>query len=46
MLWTLPQLEQLQLTQVVQAHTSPLHLERRALVQEAETIGAQGGLAW
>ncbi|MBU2844147.1 type IV secretory system conjugative DNA transfer family protein [Acidithiobacillus thiooxidans] len=46
MLWTLPQLEQLQPAQVVRAHTSPLHLERRALVQEAETIGAQGGLAW
>jgi defect-in-organelle-trafficking protein DotC len=46
MLWTLPQLEQLQPAQVVQGHTSPLHLERKALVREAETIGAQGGLAW
>ena len=46
MLWTLPQLEQLQPAQVVRAHTSPLHLERKALVQEAETMGAQGGLAW
>lgn len=45
MLWTLPQLEQLRPAQVAQAHRSPLHLERKALAQEAETIGAQGGLA-
>lgn len=46
MIWSLPQLEHLQPAQVVQAHQSPLHLESKALVQEAETIGAQGGLAW
>lgn len=45
-MWTLPQLEHLRPTTALAAHAaSPLHLERKALAQEAETFGAQGGLA-
>ncbi len=47
-MWTLPDLQQMDSAQQVQVqkHHTPMNLQKKAITQEAESYGAQGGLAY